>query len=144
MKFSFGNGLSEWQNPNALFTRADMQPDTDVPKISARYHFNIVPMVLVTLSVQNPFSPIFYSPIQNNIGLIFLNISVGLNIGTCEQGLTGHGTGHIVSWSFYIATGRGHQSIIKYLSFNGKQQKWLMVCLHWLRLIQRQIKMACI
>ena len=36
--------------------------------------------------VQNPFSPIFYSPIKNNIGQIFLNIGVGLNIGTCEQG----------------------------------------------------------
>ena len=47
---------------------------------------NIDPFVHINIYL-HPFIPIFYSPIQNNIGPIFLNIGVGLNIRTCEQGL---------------------------------------------------------
>ena len=74
----------------ALFTRADIQPDTDIQK----YRPNIILHWRIEYQAKWVLHPFFLtkasSPLTqcyNNIGPIFLNIGVELNIGTCEQGL---------------------------------------------------------
>ena len=85
--------MSVLHQTEALFTIVPIfSPDTDIQKLSARYYHNIVSMVSVTLSGRMSCRTHLaqYSIFQYKIisGLIFLNIGVGQNIGTCEQGLS--------------------------------------------------------